>query len=138
MRMQIGARLFDGPGPFIMGIVNATPDSFSDGGRYLDPERAVAHALRLADEGADLIDVGGESTRPGAQPVSAEDEIARVVPVIEALAKQVTVPISVDTSKPEVMRAAIAVAVSPRQRNSALVSPTVRNESAAPELCRST
>ena len=69
MRMQIGARLFDGPGPFVMGIVNATPDSFSDGGRFLDPSAAIAHALRLAEEGADLVDVGGESTRPGAPRV---------------------------------------------------------------------
>lgn len=109
MRMRIGARLFDGPGPFVMGIVNATPDSFSDGGRFLDPEAAVAHALRLAGEGADLVDLGGESTRPGATPVSAEEELRRVVPVIAALrARGFALPISVDTWKARVARAALA------------------------------
>lgn len=91
-----------------MGIVNVTPDSFSDGGEFADPAHAVAHALRLIEEGADLIDVGGESTRPGAADVDSAQEIARVVPVIEVLAARVAVPISVDTSKPEVMRAAVA------------------------------
>ena len=90
-----------------MGIVNVTADSFSDGGRFLDPARAIEHGLRLRDEGADLVDVGGESTRPGAQPVAAELELARVIPVIEALARE-GVAVSVDTLKPEVMRAAIA------------------------------
>jgi len=94
--------------PCIAGIINVTPDSFSDGGEHFDVAAAIAHGVRLADEGADLLDVGGESTRPGAQPISADDEIARVVPVIEALAKQTMLPISVDTSKPEVMRAAVA------------------------------
>ena len=93
--------------PRIAGIVNVTPDSFSGDGNAL-AEAAIAHGLKLAEEGADLLDVGGESTRPGAREVSAADEIARVVPVIEALAKQTTLPISVDTSKPEVMRAAVA------------------------------
>lgn len=88
--------------PRVMGIVNATPDSFSDGGRH-DP---LAHALALVDEGADLVDVGGESTRPGATPVSAADEIARVVTIVAALAKRGVV-VSIDTSKPEVMRAAV-------------------------------
>src|SRR5512141_3417971 len=98
MRLTIGARLFDGPGPFVMGIVNATPDSFSDGGRYLAADAAVAQAVRLADEGADLVDVGGESTRPGAPPVGAEEEIGRVVPVVERLrARGFPLPISVDT-----------------------------------------
>jgi dihydropteroate synthase len=94
--------------PRICGIVNVTPDSFSDGGAFFDAARAIAHGLLLVDEGADLIDVGGESTRPGAAPVSAEEEIRRVVPVIEALAAKIEVPISVDTSKPQVMRAAAA------------------------------
>ena len=94
--------------PRIAGIVNVTPDSFSDGGQHLATAAAIAHGLRLVEEGADLLDVGGESTRPGAEPVSVDDEIARVVPVIDALAKQTAVPISVDTSKPEVMRAAVA------------------------------
>jgi dihydropteroate synthase len=94
--------------PCIAGIVNVTADSFSDGGRFLDPARAIEHGLRLIEEGADLLDIGAESTRPGAGEVSAEDEIARVVPVIAALAQQTTVPIAIDTSKPEVMRAAVA------------------------------
>lgn len=92
----------------VCGIVNITDDSFSDGGKFVDPERAIEHALRLVEEGADLIDVGAESTRPGASPVSAEMQIARVVPVIEALMKRSAVPISIDTSDPEVMRSALA------------------------------
>jgi dihydropteroate synthase len=93
--------------PRIAGIVNVTPDSFSDGGKFLDPAQAIAHGLKLVEEGADLLDIGGESTRPGADAVTVDEEIARVVPVIEALAKQVSVPIAVDTSKPEIMRAAV-------------------------------
>ncbi len=94
--------------PQVMGIVNVTPDSFSDGGLHLDVDAAIAHGLRLLEEGADILDIGGESTRPGAAPVSTQEEIARVVPVIEALVAQVQVPVSVDTCKPEVMRAALA------------------------------
>lgn len=94
--------------PRIAGIINVTPDSFSDGGAHVDAAAAIAHGLKLVEEGADLLDIGGESTRPRAESVSAVDEIARIVPVIEALAKQTPVPISVDTSKPEVMRAAVA------------------------------
>jgi dihydropteroate synthase len=105
----MGARLLEGPGPFIMGIVNATPDSFSDGGRYLALADAVAGAERMAEEGADLIDLGGESTRPGAPPVGADEEIRRVVPVVERLrARGFRLPISVDTSKGEVARAALS------------------------------
>jgi len=108
MKMQIGARLFDGPGPFVMGIVNATPDSFSDGGLFLDAGAAIAQALRLADEGADLVDVGGESTRPGAAPVPDDEELGRVVPVIAALrARGFPLPISIDTRKAAVARAAL-------------------------------
>jgi dihydropteroate synthase len=108
MRMQIGARLLEGPGPFLMGIVNVTPDSFSDGGRFASTEAAAAHARALAAEGADLVDLGGESTRPGAPAVPAAEEIARVVPVIARLrAEGFALPISVDTSKPEVARAAL-------------------------------
>jgi dihydropteroate synthase len=92
----------------VMGVVNVTPDSFSDGGAHADTGAAVAHALRLAEEGADLLDVGGESTRPGAGEVPLEEELRRVVPVIERLARECALPISVDTSKPEVMRAAVA------------------------------
>jgi dihydropteroate synthase len=92
----------------VMGIVNVTPDSFSDGGQHADVDAAVAHGLRLVAEGADLLDVGGESTRPGAAEVTVDDELARVLPVIERLARETAVPISIDTCKPEVMRAAVA------------------------------
>jgi dihydropteroate synthase len=109
MSIRIGARLFEGPGPFLMGIVNATPDSFSDGGRFLAPAAAVDQALRLADEGADAVDLGGESTRPGAPPVPEDEELRRVVPVVEALrARGFALPISVDTTKAAVARAAFA------------------------------
>lgn len=91
-----------------MGIVNVTPDSFSDGGAHADVEAAVAHGLALVAQGADMLDVGGESTRPGAEVVPADEEIARVVPVIAGLHARTGVPISIDTSKPEVMRAAVA------------------------------
>ncbi|MEQ1511133.1 MAG: dihydropteroate synthase [Lysobacteraceae bacterium] len=94
--------------PRVMGIVNVTPDSFSDGGEHATVDAAVAHALRLAEEGADLLDIGGESTRPGADDVPLEEELRRVIPVIERLSKATPLPISIDTSKPEVMRAAIA------------------------------
>jgi len=94
--------------PFVvMGILNLTPDSFSDGGLYLDPAAAVTRARQMIEEGADIIDIGGESTRPGAQPLTADEEISRVVPVIAALRAVSDVPISVDTSKPEVMAAAV-------------------------------
>jgi dihydropteroate synthase len=93
--------------PRVMGVLNVTPDSFSDGGRYADLDAAVARAERMVEEGAAIVDVGGESTRPGASPVSSDEEIRRVVPVIERLVSRVAVPVSVDTSKPEVMRAAV-------------------------------
>ena len=92
----------------VMGIVNVTPDSFSDGGEHASVEAAIAHGLRLAAEGADLLDVGGESTRPGAAEVDVVEELRRVLPVIEHLVAHTGLPISVDTSKPEVMRAAVA------------------------------
>lgn len=94
--------------PRVMGIVNVTPDSFSDVGQHASCEAAVAHGLRLVEEGADVLDVGGESTRPGAEPVDEATEIARVVPVIERLVAAIPVPVSVDTTKPGVMRAALA------------------------------
>lgn len=93
----------------VVGILNVTPDSFSDGGRHAGTEAAVVHGLRLAEEGADMLDVGGESTRPGAAAVSLEEELRRVLPVIEQLVARTTLPIAIDTSKPEVMRAAAAV-----------------------------
>lgn len=97
--------------PLVMGIVNVTPDSFSDGGRHSDPALAVAHARQLVAEGADLLDIGGESSRPGAQPVATDEELRRVLPVIEALAGD-GIPLSVDTVKPEVMRRAVAAGAS--------------------------
>jgi dihydropteroate synthase len=106
--LDCGGRRLDLSRAAVMGILNVTPDSFSDGGRFVDPQAAVAHVRRMAAEGADIIDVGGESTRPGAQPVTAGEEIDRVVPVIEAIGDAVPLPISIDTSKPEVMRAAVA------------------------------
>ena len=93
--------------PRVLGIVNVTPDSFSDGGAHARADAAVAHGLRLAEEGADALDVGGESTRPGAADVPLEEELRRVLPVVERLAAETSLPISIDTSKPEVMRAAV-------------------------------
>lgn len=93
--------------PLIMGVVNSTPDSFYDGGRYALPERAIARALELVEQGADLIDIGGESTRPHALPVSEDDELDRVIPVVEGLARQVAIPISIDTTKSRVAQRAL-------------------------------
>jgi dihydropteroate synthase len=93
--------------PLIMGIVNITPDSFSDGGKFFDPGRALDHARQLLEEGADILDIGGESSRPGAEPVGADEELRRVLPVLERLV-ELPVPVSVDTCKPEVMRRAAA------------------------------
>ena len=107
-QLDCAGRILKFDRPRVLGIVNVTPDSFSDGGEHATLEAAVAHGLRLAEEGADALDIGGESTRPGAQDVSAEEEIKRVVPVIERLVKQTSLPVSIDTSKPEVMRAAVA------------------------------
>ena len=96
----------------VMGVVNVTPDSFSDGGPFLDADAAVEHGLRLAADDADLLDVGGESTRPGSDPVPVEEETARVIPVIERLVKELDVPVSVDTMKPEVASAALGAGAS--------------------------
>lgn len=95
-----------------MGVLNVTPDSFSDGGKFQDPAAAVAHGLELVAQGADLLDIGGESTRPGATPVSEAEELNRVLPVIAELVRRVNVPLSVDTVKPEVARAAVAAGAS--------------------------
>ncbi|MGB5852261.1 MAG: dihydropteroate synthase, partial [Rhodanobacter sp.] len=94
--------------PRVVGILNLTPDSFSDGGIHASVDDAVAHGVRMVEEGADMLDVGGESTRPGADEVSVEEELRRVLPAVEQLAARTTVPISIDTSRPEVMRAAVA------------------------------
>ncbi len=99
-------------GPAVMGVVNVTPDSFSDGGQFFDVDRAVEHALQLAADGAAILDIGGESTRPGAEPVSAEEELRRVLPVVERIAAQSKVAISIDTSKAVVAREAIAAGAS--------------------------
>lgn len=107
MRLACGAKALDLSRVAIMGILNVTPDSFSDGGSWRDSEQALARARQMVEEGADIIDIGGESTRPGASPVPVEEELRRVVPVIEACARVLPVPLSVDTSKPEVMRAAV-------------------------------
>lgn len=98
--------------PQVMGVLNVTPDSFSDGGKFIKPEQAILHAQVMVTAGAAIVDIGGESTRPGADEVSVEDEITRVVPVIEALVGEISVPVSVDTSKPEVMLAAVEAGAS--------------------------
>jgi dihydropteroate synthase len=108
MQLRLAHGSIDLSTPKVMGVLNVTPDSFSDGGRFVDFEAALDQAARMAEEGAAIIDVGGESTRPGAEPVTAQAEIDRVAPVIEAIAGSPGVAISVDTSKPEVMRAAVA------------------------------
>jgi dihydropteroate synthase len=112
MKLVLRDRTLDLAEPVVMGVLNVTPDSFSDGGCYDSVEAAVEHGERMADEGAAIIDVGGESTRPGASAVGVEEEIRRVVPVIERLAARVRAAISVDTSTPEVMRAAVAAGAS--------------------------
>jgi dihydropteroate synthase len=107
MQLRLGPTLLNLDRPKVMGILNTTPDSFSDGGHFSAPKAAVSRAMQMIDEGADIIDVGGESTRPGARDVSEAEELGRIIPVIEALADTCDAPISVDTSKPAVMRAAI-------------------------------
>ena len=97
--------------PLVMGVVNVTPDSFSDGGKFFDAKAAVAHARRLAEEGADILDIGGESSRPGALPVSIAEELDRVLPVLEGL-KGIEKPLSVDTRRPEIMQAALRAGTS--------------------------
>jgi len=105
---QCGSRVLELAAPVVMGVLNVTPDSFSDGGRFAERNAALEHARRMIAEGAAIIDVGGESTRPGASPAEPAQELARVIPVIEAVRRESDVFISVDTSKPEVMRAAVA------------------------------
>ncbi len=105
--LRCGRHILDLSRPRVMGILNVTPDSFSDGGAYQALSDALARARAMVEEGADIVDVGGESTRPGASAVSADDEVRRILPVIEALAPNLPVPVSIDTSKPAVMRAAV-------------------------------
>jgi len=104
--MDCGGRPLDLTTPRVMGVLNVTPDSFSDGGEFFAPDRAVTHALEMVEEGAAIIDIGGESTRPGAADVPVDEELRRVVPLLEALVPRLPVPVSVDTTKPEVMAAA--------------------------------
>lgn len=106
--LRCGDKTLDLSRPIVMGVLNVTPDSFSDGGRFLPVEAAVAHGLRLVEEGAAIIDIGGESTRPGATPVSVDEELRRVLPVVERLRQATQAVISIDTSKPEVIREAAA------------------------------
>ncbi len=109
LRLPDGDILDFGPRRYIMGIVNVTPDSFSDGGLYADPEDAIAHGVALAEQGADILDIGGESTRPGAEPVSEDEELARILPVIEGLRERLPhALLSIDTTKSAVARAAVA------------------------------
>lgn len=113
--MRLKARQFEFSFPrpaMVMGIVNVTPDSFSDGGKYLETEAAVARGLELVEQGAEIIDVGGESTRPGAEPVNEKEELRRVIPVIRRLAAGLGIPISIDTMKPAVARAALEAGAS--------------------------
>jgi dihydropteroate synthase len=113
MLWSIASRsLFLGPRPLVMGIVNVTPDSFSDGGRFAPTDAAIEHGVNLAAEGADLLDIGGESSRPGSKPVPLDEELARVVPVVRELASRVSIPISVDTTKAEVARQTLAAGAS--------------------------
>ena len=112
-RLRLGPHTLEvGPRPAVMGVLNVTPDSFSDGGRYLAPARAVARAERLVAEGADLVDVGGESTRPGSDPVPEEEELDRVMPVVETLASRLPVPISIETRRARVAREAASAGAS--------------------------
>lgn len=129
--LRCGAQTLDLSAPVVMGVLNVTPDSFSDGGRFTDAGRAAEQGARLAAEGAAIIDVGGESTRPGAAPVGAAEEIDRVIPVIERLAASIPAVISVDTSKPEVMRAAAAAGASLLNDVRALTAPGALEAAAA-------
>jgi dihydropteroate synthase len=108
MQLRCAGRVLELDRPVVMGVLNVTPDSFSDGGRYLDPDAAVAQAERMVAEGAEIIDIGGESTRPGAAGVASEEELRRVLPVLERVATRLPILLSVDTSNPEVMRRASA------------------------------
>jgi dihydropteroate synthase len=112
MLLRCGSYTLDLTAPVVMGVLNVTPDSFSDGGRFASPDAAIRRGLQMVEEGAGIVDVGGESTRPGAMDVTEQDEIGRVVPIIAGLRSRISVPISIDTSKPGVMRAAVAAGAS--------------------------
>lgn len=106
--LNFGKRILDlSSRTYLMGVLNVTPDSFCDGGRFSDPKKAITQALLMAEQGADIIDVGGESSRPGADPVSAEEELARILPVIQELVKEIDLPLSIDTCKSQVARGAL-------------------------------
>jgi dihydropteroate synthase len=120
--------------PRLMGVLNVTPDSFSDGGDFFSVDKACSRARQMAAEGAAIIDVGGESTRPGAEPVPAREEIRRVIPVIEALASDLSVPISIDTRKPEVMRAAVSAGAGMINDVNALQAPGAMEAALAAEV----
>ena len=111
VRLRICDRHLEFPAALVMGIINVTPDSFSDGGKFLEADAAAAHGIQMAAEGAGLLDIGGESTRPGAKPVAEAEELRRVLPVIERLAAETEIPLSIDTQKPAVARRAIAAGV---------------------------
>lgn len=123
MHLQCGHHRIELGRPVVMGVLNVTPDSFSDGGRYFEPAAALERALQLAEDGAAIVDIGGESTRPGAAPVEAAEELRRVIPVVERLAASIPIPMSVDTRKPEVMRQALAAGASMVNDVSALAAP---------------
>jgi dihydropteroate synthase len=130
-RLRCGGEWLDLADPVVMGVLNVTPDSFSDGGRYADAGAAVARGLELAAEGAAIVDVGGESTRPGAEPISVEEELRRVVPVLRGLARQTRVLLSVDTSRPEVMQQAVDAGASLINDVRALQNPAALQAAAA-------
>ena len=130
MNLRAGKFLIALDRPRVMGIVNVTPDSFSDGGKFLSRDIAIAHARRLVEDGADIVDIGGESTRPGATPASLQEELGRVMPVLEALVKD-GVPVSIDTQKPEVMKAAIKAGAAMINDVNALLAPGALDACAA-------
>ena len=134
MRLQCGRHVLDLEIPVVMGVLNVTPDSFSDGGRFVELPAALTQAERMAGEGAAIIDVGGESTRPGAAPVGVEEELRRVIPVIDHLVERLAIPVSIDTSKPEVMRAAIAAGASMINDVTALRAPGAIEAAAASDV----
>jgi dihydropteroate synthase len=122
VKLQCGRFALSLDKPLVMGVVNVTPDSFSDGGRYLEPKAAAAHARQLIEEGADLVDIGGESSRPGAAPVTESEELKRILPVLQEL-EDLQKPISVDTRRPAVMRAALEAGASMINDIDALTAP---------------